>query len=99
MGADISFAAVMAALHFVFLHGPDDQQILLNVDEISSIREPRAAAEAHFGKNVHCIVFMTNGKFVGTAEGCEEVLQKVQEIDKEKSKLEEEKRERGQHEQ
>jgi hypothetical protein len=87
---DLSIAAVFAALHFVFLHGPDNQQLLLNVDEISSIRDPRTAVQEHFGGQVHCIVFMTNGKFVGTAEDCNEVLQKVLEIDKEKEKLEQE---------
>ena len=86
----ISLLIVLAALHLIFVHGPDQQQIFLNVDEISSIREPRSVTERVVHKDVKCIVFMTSGNFIGTIESCEDIVRKVGEISKEKDRLERE---------
>ena len=75
-------AAVLLALHLIFVHGPDNQRILLNVDEISSIREPRKATESHFGKDIRCLIFMTNGQFLGIMESCEEIHEKIKDLEK-----------------
>ena len=68
---------LLAALHLIFVHGPDGQRIELNVTEISSIREMRDTEGTHFGRNVNCIVFMTNGKFIGTIEECDAILEAI----------------------
>jgi hypothetical protein len=73
----IEAAYLVAALLFIFVHGPDQQEIEINVNEISSIRQPREAASEHIGEGVNCIIFMTNGKFIGTVESCREVVKKV----------------------
>ena len=65
-----------AAVYFILLHGPDEQDIQLNVNEISSVREPRSV-ESHWKDEVHCVVFMTNGKFLGVVEDCAQVIQKI----------------------
>jgi len=83
-------ALLLVALHLIFVHGPDNQQVFLNVDEISSIREPRAVTERVISKDINCIVFMTNGKFIGTIESCEDIVKKVEEIGKAKERLEQE---------
>jgi hypothetical protein len=70
----------LVVLHLIVVHGPDGQTIELNVNEISSIREPRQV-EGHFGKNVNCLVFMTNGKLIATEDQCPEVLDKIKLIE------------------
>ena len=72
-------ATALAALQLIFVHGPDGQRIELNVDQISSIREPRER-EGHFAREVQCLVFMTNGKWIGVIETCDEVLAKIREL-------------------
>jgi hypothetical protein len=67
------------ALHLIFVHGPDNQAIELNIAEISSIREPRKS-EGHFHQDVKCLVIMTNGKFIGVIEPCPAVLEKIREV-------------------
>jgi len=69
------------ALHLIFVHGPDDQAIELNVSEISSIRDKRDVEGTHFAKGVNCIAFMTNGQYIGTRETCEEVLEAIKNAD------------------
>jgi len=72
--------AIILALHihFIDVHGPDNQLIKLNAEEISSVREVRDTEEGHFGKDVECIVFMSNGKFVGTRETCPKILDLIE---------------------
>ena len=73
----MTIAQMLAILHLILVHGPDGQIIELNINEISSIREPRDIEGKHFGKGINCIVFMTNGKFVGVSEKCVEVIQEI----------------------
>jgi hypothetical protein len=75
----------LAVLVFILVHGPDGQEIELNVSEISSIRQPRET-EGHFNKDVHCVIFMTNGKFVGVEESCGDILIAVVKTEKENPK-------------
>ena len=74
---DIAGIIAAVALHLIFVHGPGNQRIGLNVDEISSIREPRDS-EGHFSPDIGCVVFMTNGKWVGVIETCKDVLAKIE---------------------
>jgi hypothetical protein len=74
-------AVVLVVLYLIFVHGPEGQEIQLNVNEISSIRQPRES-EGHFSPEVHCLVFMTNGKFAGTTETCREVVGKIAQVEK-----------------
>jgi hypothetical protein len=65
-------------IHFIDVHGPDNQLVKLNAQEISSVREVRDTEADHFGKDVECIVFMNNGKFIGTRESCPQVLDLIE---------------------
>jgi hypothetical protein len=67
---------------FISVHAPDDQQIFINVTEISSIRQPRDTENQHFQKDVNCVIVMNNGKFIGTIESCLDIIRLIAEISK-----------------
>jgi len=77
----MSIAAILAAVHFITLHGPTGQEITVNVVEISSITQ-RRDAQGHFDDDVRCIVTMTNGKWHGVVEPCIDVIKLIAEADK-----------------
>jgi hypothetical protein len=63
------------ALDLLYLHGPDGQQeIEINVAEVSSVREPREGAQGHFAPGTHCLIYMTSGQFIPVHEGCAEII-------------------------
>jgi len=74
------YAALALNLHLINVHGPDNQLIQLNANEISSLREQRENEEGHFGPNVRCIVFMTNGKFIGARETCPNIIREIERV-------------------
>ena len=61
------------ALNLIILHGPNNQFLEINVDEFSSIREPRAVSQRHFPKGIRCVITMTNGHFNAVTDTCEAV--------------------------
>jgi hypothetical protein len=61
------------ALHLVQLTGPDGQDIEINPVEVVSLREPRGTEASHFHNKVKCLIFTTDGKFVGVQQDCERV--------------------------
>jgi hypothetical protein len=69
-------------LHLIHVHGPDgEQEIDVNVQEISSIRQPRENTEQHFAKGMNCMIYMTNGKFIPTSETCKEIVKLIAALD------------------
>ena len=68
-------------LNLIYVHGPDGQEIEINVHEVSSIRMPREGSEGHFAKNVECLVYMTNGKFIATKETCLDIRKQISELE------------------
>jgi hypothetical protein len=79
----MSWTVAAATLYLISVHGPGGQEIEINVREISTIRQIRKidSDDPHFSKEIHCIVIMTNGKFVGVVEDCEEVVRKIMKLD------------------
>jgi len=71
----------LLALHFIIVHAPNGDEIGLNASEISSLREPRDA-EGHWHKDVNCVIVMTNGRFISTAETCKRIAEMVKEAEK-----------------
>ena len=69
-------------LHLLMVHSPDGLVIEINPHEISSIRQPPSVA-GHFDKDVHCLIIMTNGKFIATSEDCQTVVNRFEEALKE----------------
>jgi len=69
-------------IYLIHAHGPDGkQEIEINVQEISSIRQPRENTEGHLAEGVHCLVYMTNGAYVPTFETCLEIVKKIAALD------------------
>jgi hypothetical protein len=68
--------ALAIALELIFVHAPGGQEIELNSTEISSIRQPHETEE-HFADDVHCVIIMSNGRLIGTAETCAEVIKQI----------------------
>jgi hypothetical protein len=66
---------IATVAEFLSFTGPDKQQLLVNPQEIVSIREPRVAE--HFGKDIHCLIFTTDAKFMGVTDTCTEVERKI----------------------
>ena len=64
-----------AALNLIVLHGPNNQYLEINIDEISSIRVPRAVD--HFHKGTRCLITMTNGRLNTVMETCDMVDQLI----------------------
>jgi hypothetical protein len=68
--------ALIVALNLVELTGPDHQLVEVNPAEVAMIRQPRGQVETHFHKDIKCLIFTSDGKFVGVIETCEQVAEK-----------------------
>jgi len=62
---------------FVLVYTPSGEEIILNVAEISSIRQPNDTDRNQFHQNVHCVVVMGNGRTIGIKETCRELLYRI----------------------
>jgi len=86
----LSVTAIISRLFFpvvlrlIFVHGPNNEEITLNVEEISSIRQVlhKDREDDYFHEEVHCVVIMTNGRFIGLREKCIDVIHLISEADK-----------------
>lgn len=65
------------ALVLLTFHGPTGARIDLNAESITSIRDPGAMPEGHWGKGVHCIVVVDASGAIAVRETCDEVRQVV----------------------
>lgn len=70
---------IVALISLILVHGPKGQEIRLNVNEISSIRQVKD--QNHFAEDAHCLIFMNNGKFVLTQETCLEIVKMIAALD------------------
>ena len=65
------------AFRLLQLHGPHDQIIDINPDQVVSLRKPRAD-EGHFTSGVRCLVNTSDGKFSTVMEDCETVRASIE---------------------
>lgn len=70
---------ISTSLLLLELTGPEGQHIDLNRDSIATLRVPRGSE--HFGKDVHCLVFTQDGKFIGVQEDCTTVARRAKALD------------------
>ena len=68
-------------LRLILLTGPDSQEILLNIDEVVSVRQPRAPD--HFAPGTRCIINTSDGKVVAVMELCSSVLRLIENKERE----------------
>ena len=62
---------IAVTLTLIMLTGPDHQVIEINPEEVVSLRAPRAID--HMTRDIRCIVFTTDGKFIGVEQSCRAV--------------------------
>jgi hypothetical protein len=60
------------AVELLRFTSPDGAPIYVNPEEVVAVRPSRETD--HFSKDVHCVMFLVDGKFIGLRETCEEVL-------------------------
>ena len=66
----------LLAIVLVSLHGPSGARVDINAAEVTSINEIHGQTE-NFVKGTHCVVVMSNGRFIGVREECDEVRDKM----------------------
>jgi hypothetical protein len=65
--------------HFILVHGPDNQNIVVNVDEITNMRKPQEKTpKGHFPLGTQCLLFLTNGNFIAVQENCADITNQVE---------------------
>jgi hypothetical protein len=63
--------AILAAVGFIALTGPDHQVIQLNPKSIIDFRPPRGTD--HFAPGARCLIHASDGKFIPVMETCDEI--------------------------
>jgi hypothetical protein len=66
-------ALLELAVELLRFTSPDGQAIYINPQEVVAVRPSRETD--HFSKNVKCVMFLVDGKFIGLQETCDQVLQ------------------------
>ena len=69
---------ILSAIALIALHGPANQVIYINPQEITSVREPLVTG--HFARGTRCLVYLSNRNFITVTETCDEVKAKIQAI-------------------
>lgn len=64
---------MIIALALITLHGPTGARLDINGDSVTSIRDPHAMSEGHWGKNVHCVIIADGSGAIAVMETCDEV--------------------------
>ena len=72
--------SILLVAHFLSVKGAAGLHISVNIDEISSIREIHDFEEGHFGKDISCVLHMTNGKADGSVEPCNAIVRRIFEM-------------------
>ena len=76
---------ILAAAGFLVVRTLSGDDIAINPNQITSITKTRdGEGNKWLVEDVHCVVGLTNGKFVSTAESCPSLLHRLEELDKEK---------------
>lgn len=65
---------ILAAVVMVILHTASGTVIGVNMNEITSMRNPEPG-QPNFTKDARCLINLTDGKYVTVRETCEEVRQ------------------------
>lgn len=71
-------ASLWAAALLVVLHRGDGGEVIIAPAQVTSLRAPAGALHG-LAPSSRCIVWMTDGKFVGVLESCAEVKRRLEE--------------------
>jgi hypothetical protein len=65
-------------IEMLLFTGPSGQYVAVNPTEVASIRSPRGTD--HVSRELHCLIFTVDGKFVGVVDPCVKVRQRIEEM-------------------
>jgi hypothetical protein len=65
------------ALLLVALTGPTGQRIDVNPAEVTSVRDPTDVGKTYVARGVHCMLGITNGRFIAVRETCDAVRRRL----------------------
>jgi hypothetical protein len=69
--------AGLIALSLLVLHRSDGGEVIINADQVTSLRT--TAGPLHgLSPGAHCIIGLTDGKYVGVLETCREVKRQLE---------------------
>jgi hypothetical protein len=66
---------LLAAIDLVLLHGPQQHEIYINPDSVTTMRGAPGAHNQHFTDEVRCLLNTSDGKFISVVETCDTVRQ------------------------
>ena len=76
----MTWPVVLVVLHLVMLHTVDGHEVAISADQVTSLHAAKEDQDnKFFADSVNCVVGLTDGKFVSTAEKCSEVKQLLEE--------------------
>lgn len=70
-------SALLVAAHLIVLHRSDGGEVTINPAQVTSLRSPTAQFRQMVPAG-HCIVDLTDRKFVAVLEPCEEVKRRLE---------------------
>lgn len=73
-----AFVWLCAAARFLLVHGPDNQDYYIAIDQITTMRAPVASdLQKAFPSGTRCIIVTTSGKFVAATETCADLYKAI----------------------
>ena len=64
---------LLVALHLIVLHTVDGREVSVNPEQVTTLHATRDEGNKLVTDEAHCVVMLTDGKFVSVAEACDEV--------------------------
>lgn len=69
-------ASFLIAVYLIVLHRSDGGDVTINAEQVTSLRS--TVGVGHLASEGHCIVGLTDGKFVTVLEPCAEVRRRLE---------------------
>ena len=63
----------------ILLHGATGNEIIVNTNEIVSMREGDGVHNQYVTQGVRCVINTTDGKFISVAETCSDIVEAAKE--------------------
>lgn len=64
-------SALLISVYLIVLHRSDGGEVTINAEQVTSLRSTRGVG--HLAPDGHCVVGLTDGKFVTVLETCEAI--------------------------
>jgi hypothetical protein len=70
---------LLVTVIILVLHGADGGEVRIAPGQVTVLRSPMHPRAEHFPANAHCMIGLTDGKFVAVTETCSTVQKLVEE--------------------